>query len=83
MQSSPNGIGLRLTQGQVSDPPDIRVRAEEGVGAIDFLDPGTFVKDASYVFGPVLANLQELGYTDDMLAAMSYDWRLPPYYLQQ
>jgi hypothetical protein len=35
------------------------------------------------VFGPVIENLQALGYTDENLVAMPYDWRIPPFMLQQ
>jgi hypothetical protein len=34
------------------------------------------------VFGPLLQQLRDVGYTDRMLAAAPYDWRLPPAHLE-
>ena len=35
---------LMLQPDGVSDPPSIRVRACEGINAVNYLDPGTFVR---------------------------------------
>ena len=36
----------------------------------------------SYVFGPLIEQLREVGYTDRMIGAAPYDWRLPPAHLE-
>ena len=37
----------------------------------------------SYVFGPIIENLYGVGYNESNLVAMPYDWRIPPFILQQ
>ena len=32
----------------------------------------------AYVYGPLIRELRDVGYTDRLLAAAPYDWRLPP-----
>ena len=36
----------------------------------------------SYVFGPLIRHLKDVGYDDTNLAAAPYDWRIPPTHLQ-
>lgn len=68
-----------------SDPIGVRIRPVEGLDACSYLDKGiSLTRDASYVFGPLIDELEEAGYIKGHdLFAMPYDWRLPPFYLQQ
>eukprot|EP01089_Gocevia_fonbrunei_P014427 TRINITY_DN3950_c1_g1_i1.p1 TRINITY_DN3950_c1_g1~~TRINITY_DN3950_c1_g1_i1.p1 ORF type:complete len:456 (+),score=85.49 TRINITY_DN3950_c1_g1_i1:1-1368(+) len=66
-----------------TDPPGIQVRAIEGLESVAYLDPGPLTNDLTYVFGPLIETLQAIGYTDDNLRAVPYDWRLPPHYLEE
>jgi hypothetical protein len=55
-----------------SDPFGKRVRAASGLSAADyFLSPDTY-----YIWGPIIANLAELGYDESSLFLAAYDWRL-------
>ena len=55
-----------------SDPFGKRVRAASGLSAADyFLSPDTY-----YIWGPIIANLDELGYDESSLFLAAYDWRL-------
>jgi len=41
-------------------------------------------RQASYVFGPLIQNLADVGYnTSKNMVAASYDWRLPPHALEE
>lgn len=41
------------------------------------------IKATTYVFGPLIRELADVGYTEKNLRAMPYDWRLPPHKLQE
>ena len=60
-----------------SDPPGIRIRPVEGLGAIDYLSHSSLTKAPSYVFGHMIRNLIDVGYDRKSLQAAPYDWRLP------
>ncbi len=80
------------------DPPGIRVRPilgmlgclyrslilllSTGNDGCSYLAPGALTNSLSYVMGPLLENLSDLGYTSRNLAAMPYDWRLPLHQLE-
>lgn len=66
-----------------SDPAGIKVRAVPGKDGVNYLTPGAFTSNFSFVMGPLLQELYDFGYTDENLACMPYDWRLPPHYLQE
>jgi len=67
-----------------SDPPGIKVRAIQGKEAVTYLDPGLLTGSLSYVMGPLVENLESLGYTDGVnIMTAPYDWRLPYYYLEE
>eukprot|EP01105_Mastigella_eilhardi_P026475 TRINITY_DN7707_c0_g2_i2.p1 TRINITY_DN7707_c0_g2~~TRINITY_DN7707_c0_g2_i2.p1 ORF type:complete len:861 (-),score=134.88 TRINITY_DN7707_c0_g2_i2:51-2633(-) len=67
-----------------SDPQGIQVRAiTEKIGAM-YLDPGNVMSMVSWVLGPLIENLEELGYVEGInMEVCPYDWRLPPHYLEQ
>eukprot|EP00928_Gymnodinium_smaydae_P024506 TRINITY_DN19810_c0_g1_i1.p1 TRINITY_DN19810_c0_g1~~TRINITY_DN19810_c0_g1_i1.p1 ORF type:complete len:812 (+),score=67.60 TRINITY_DN19810_c0_g1_i1:90-2525(+) len=72
------------------DPEGIRVRVFEnnpsrhGLEAVDFLAPGIFTNEASYVFGPLISVMRKVGYVEGFdLAAAPYDFRLPPEQLEE
>jgi hypothetical protein len=67
----------------LEDPPGIRVRAVQGSDGCAYLAPGALTNSLSYVMGPLLNSMMDLGYTDDNLAAMPYDWRLPLHQLEE
>lgn len=66
-----------------SDPRHIKVRAIQGKEAVTYLDPGLLTGSLSYVMGPLVENLCELGYNDNNLICAPYDWRVPFYYLEE
>ena len=74
---------LCLSSDGVSDPPGIKVRPMVGLEGIDYLKPGYITGLFSYVFGPVINQLKEIGYTDKNMLAAPYDWRLPPRALEE
>jgi hypothetical protein len=53
-----------------------------GNDGCSYLAPGALTNSLSYVMGPLLENLTDLGYTSRNLAAMPYDWRLPLHQLE-
>ena len=55
-----------------------QVRAIPGMAGCDFLGVQPIVKEKSYVFGPLISALRDVGYTNSNLTAATYDWRLPP-----
>ncbi|ELR15075.1 C2 domain containing protein [Acanthamoeba castellanii str. Neff] len=66
-----------------SDPDTIKVRPVKGMDAVTYLDPGALTSPLSYVLGPLINNLQQLGYAyGKNLLAAGYDWRLPPHQLE-
>lgn len=45
---------------------------------VDYLSEGALTESMSYVFGPVLKLLRNVGYKDGVnLEAAPYDWRIP------
>eukprot|EP00013_Stygamoeba_regulata_P028177 CAMPEP_0177648320 /NCGR_PEP_ID=MMETSP0447-20121125/10766_1 /TAXON_ID=0 /ORGANISM="Stygamoeba regulata, Strain BSH-02190019" /LENGTH=726 /DNA_ID=CAMNT_0019150955 /DNA_START=464 /DNA_END=2644 /DNA_ORIENTATION=- len=66
----------------VEDPPGIKLRPVPSFDGIACLMPGPLVGEASYVFLFVIEAMAMMGYNPDNFAAMSYDWRLPPAYLE-
>ena len=72
-----------LEEDGLSDPPGVRVRPVVGLEGVKYLDPGVVSSELSYVFGPLVSHLQEIGYSRHNLAAASYDWRLPPDHLEE
>lgn len=68
----------------LSDPPGIKLRAVKGLKGCKYLDPGALTDALSYVMGPLAEMLEDLGYEDGVnLDAVPYDWRLPPYRLEE
>lgn len=61
-------ISLDLITGL--DPPGIKLRAAQGLGAADFLVPGY------WVWGPFIQSLGYIGYDPSNLHMAAYDWRL-------
>jgi hypothetical protein len=41
------------------------------------------IKGSTFVFGPLIKQLQARGYTRENLRACAYDWRLPPEMLEE
>eukprot|EP00012_Vannella_robusta_P012619 CAMPEP_0206208680 /NCGR_PEP_ID=MMETSP0166-20121206/16433_1 /ASSEMBLY_ACC=CAM_ASM_000260 /TAXON_ID=95228 /ORGANISM="Vannella robusta, Strain DIVA3 518/3/11/1/6" /LENGTH=398 /DNA_ID=CAMNT_0053629883 /DNA_START=599 /DNA_END=1795 /DNA_ORIENTATION=+ len=74
---------LNLMEDGISDPPGIRVRPMKGLEAVNYLEKTPLLKGASYVFAPVIEKLEAMGYDNSMLRALPYDWRIPPFLLQQ
>lgn len=66
-----------------SDPPGIKVRPGKGKEAVSYLSPGIFTSSMSYVFGPLIGQLEELGYTEKNLKCAPYDFRIPFHYLEE
>ncbi|PRP83124.1 hypothetical protein PROFUN_09803 [Planoprotostelium fungivorum] len=73
---------IALQQDGHSDPPGIKLRAPEGIDAIDYLSRSKPFKSHSTVFGTVISNLEDLGYNDTNMVAAPYDWRLSPQHLE-
>ncbi|KAL6052470.1 DDHD domain-containing protein [Balamuthia mandrillaris] len=65
-----------------SDPAGIKVRPIPGIKGCSYLAEGLLSR-VSFVMGPLIKALRCVGYTENNLQAASYDWRLPPHYLQQ
>jgi len=62
----------------VNDPEGIRVRPMQGLHALDYLCAnGTVGKKNSFIFGPLISNLVDVGYDKKNLEGAPYDWRLP------
>lgn len=66
-----------------SDPEGIKVRPVPGLHATDFLADNPVAKAPSYVFGHLISELADVGYTPENLDAATYDWRLPPQKLEE
>eukprot|EP00339_Tiarina_fusa_P000423 CAMPEP_0117012128 /NCGR_PEP_ID=MMETSP0472-20121206/10276_1 /TAXON_ID=693140 ORGANISM="Tiarina fusus, Strain LIS" /NCGR_SAMPLE_ID=MMETSP0472 /ASSEMBLY_ACC=CAM_ASM_000603 /LENGTH=1021 /DNA_ID=CAMNT_0004715123 /DNA_START=120 /DNA_END=3184 /DNA_ORIENTATION=- len=66
-----------------SDPEGICVRPVRGLHATDFLADNPLAKGPSYVFGHLITELCDVGYTSKTLDAATYDWRLPPQKLEE
>eukprot|EP00403_Amphidinium_massartii_P038608 CAMPEP_0178443820 /NCGR_PEP_ID=MMETSP0689_2-20121128/39122_1 /TAXON_ID=160604 /ORGANISM="Amphidinium massartii, Strain CS-259" /LENGTH=924 /DNA_ID=CAMNT_0020067899 /DNA_START=80 /DNA_END=2855 /DNA_ORIENTATION=+ len=73
------------------DPPGIKVRVYEnkkhprgGLEAIDYLAPGIFTNEATYVFGPIISLFRDVGFIEGRdLQAAPYDFRFPPKTLEE
>lgn len=52
------------------DPPDIKLRAAQGLDAADYFFPGY------WIWGKVIENLATIGYDTNNMIMESYDWRL-------
>jgi len=53
------------------DPPGIKLRAAKALEAVDYFVPGY------WVFSKMVQSLADIGYDNNNLVAMPYDWRLP------
>eukprot|EP01114_Cavostelium_apophysatum_P015964 TRINITY_DN4462_c0_g1_i4.p1 TRINITY_DN4462_c0_g1~~TRINITY_DN4462_c0_g1_i4.p1 ORF type:complete len:1068 (-),score=202.61 TRINITY_DN4462_c0_g1_i4:276-3479(-) len=69
-----------LQEDGFSDPKGVKVRTVKGKEGVSYMDDG--FKGLSYVMGPLIDELHNLGYTDENLIAAPYDWRCPPQYLE-
>eukprot|EP01094_Clydonella_sp_ATCC50884_P019594 TRINITY_DN3870_c0_g1_i2.p1 TRINITY_DN3870_c0_g1~~TRINITY_DN3870_c0_g1_i2.p1 ORF type:complete len:791 (-),score=263.20 TRINITY_DN3870_c0_g1_i2:193-2565(-) len=65
-----------------SDPPGIKVRPCEGLGAIDYLSHNPLTMKPTYVWAYIIRALIDLGYDRKNLIAAPYDWRIPPAVLE-
>ncbi|KAI9004341.1 Lecithin:cholesterol acyltransferase-domain-containing protein [Hyaloraphidium curvatum] len=61
------------------DPQHCMVRPLAGLEGVDFLQPGALLELGTYVFGPLIKQLVDVGYRPGFnLEAAPYDWRLCP-----
>ena len=74
---------LLLDKDGVSDPPGITVRPVPGIHGTDYLIDNPLAKAPSYVFGHLIKELADVGYTSKNLDAATYDWRIPPSKLEE
>eukprot|EP01127_Copromyxa_protea_P003551 TRINITY_DN1335_c0_g1_i2.p1 TRINITY_DN1335_c0_g1~~TRINITY_DN1335_c0_g1_i2.p1 ORF type:complete len:864 (-),score=121.64 TRINITY_DN1335_c0_g1_i2:1102-3693(-) len=78
---------LCLQEDCISDPEGIKVRAVRDIDGCMFLTTNKFLRSVAYVLGPLIVNLQAIGYrtTGDNpnLLAFPYDWRLSPGILEE
>eukprot|EP01128_Nolandella_sp_AFSM9_P007523 TRINITY_DN414_c0_g1_i2.p1 TRINITY_DN414_c0_g1~~TRINITY_DN414_c0_g1_i2.p1 ORF type:complete len:1634 (-),score=385.98 TRINITY_DN414_c0_g1_i2:134-5035(-) len=58
------------------DPPGVKVRPVSGKEGISSLDPSPAVNGATAYFGPMIENLEALGYDETTLLCKGYDWRI-------
>jgi hypothetical protein len=67
---------MSLDENGHSDPPSIRVRPILGVDGLAYLCPGLLTSAVSFVFGPLIEELAEIGYSESEgnILAMPYDW---------
>eukprot|EP00009_Paramoeba_aestuarina_P007460 CAMPEP_0201517742 /NCGR_PEP_ID=MMETSP0161_2-20130828/8786_1 /ASSEMBLY_ACC=CAM_ASM_000251 /TAXON_ID=180227 /ORGANISM="Neoparamoeba aestuarina, Strain SoJaBio B1-5/56/2" /LENGTH=348 /DNA_ID=CAMNT_0047915347 /DNA_START=964 /DNA_END=2007 /DNA_ORIENTATION=+ len=66
----------------LTDPEGIKLRAVEGQHGCDYLGDSKFDKAKSYVMAHIVQALAGCGYDPGNLCAMTWDWRLPPFYLE-
>ena len=68
-----------------TDPPDCKIRADEGLSAIGELSPGNiYTPPATSIFTALIKMLaHELGYDRNSIIGAPYDWRLAPIQLEQ
>lgn len=68
-----------------TDPPDCKIRADEGLSAIAELSPGMiYTPPGTSIFTSLIKMLaHELGYDRNSIIGGAYDWRLAPVQLQQ
>jgi phospholipid:diacylglycerol acyltransferase len=59
------------------DPPGIKLRAAQGLEAVDYVLPGY------NVWGEMIESLADIGYDSNMLYSASYDWRLSLHKLEE
>lgn len=71
-----------LQEDGYSDPIGISLRPVEGYKGVSYLSEGLF-ESYSYVMGPLIDNLRDLGYGEHNLTAYGYDWRIPPAKLEE
>eukprot|EP00878_Enallax_costatus_P008458 GHUV01008840.1.p1 GENE.GHUV01008840.1~~GHUV01008840.1.p1 ORF type:complete len:707 (+),score=149.19 GHUV01008840.1:1658-3778(+) len=62
---------MKLDPATGSDPPGIKLRAAKALEAVDYFVPGY------WVFSKMVESLADLGYDNNNLVAVPYDWRLP------
>ena len=67
-----------------TDPPDCKIRADEGLAAIGELSPGNlYTPPTTSIFTALIKKLaSELGYDKNSLIGGAFDWRLAPIQLQ-
>ena len=58
--------------------PMPQVRPVPGINGCDYLGLQPLVRPKSYVFGPLISCLRDVGYSNVNLTAATYDWRIPP-----
>ena len=59
------------------DPPGIKLRAAQGLEAVDYVLPGY------NVWGSIIESLADIGYDSNMLYTAAYDWRLSVHRLEE
>ena len=70
-----------LSEDACSDPKGKSLRPVEGIPGIAYLAQGKLLNALSYVFGPVIEEMIDLGYeVGKNIFGASYDWRLPPHF---
>ena len=76
---------MTLKSDMKTEKDGIEVRAIPGLEGVDYLSPGTLTNHLSYVFGPVINYLINVGgyVSPRNLQAAPYDWRLPPVELEK
>lgn len=73
---------MSLSSDCFSDPSQIKVRPAKGKEGVAYITPGLFTNSLTYIFGPLIDQLEELGYTEKNLGYAPYDWRIPFYYME-
>jgi hypothetical protein len=67
-----------------TDPPDCKIRPDEGLAAIGDLSPGNILSSSTTVFTPLIkAIAHELHYDSNNIIGFPYDWRLSPVELEK
>eukprot|EP01084_Bolivina_argentea_P068014 123771_1 len=59
------------------DPDGISIRSVEGMAAADYF-VGVY-----WLWGKIIENLAQIGYTPNDMHVAAYDWRLSPYFLEK
>eukprot|EP00891_Asterochloris_glomerata_P002292 jgi/Astpho2/2292/e_gw1.00040.193.1_t len=68
---------MRLDEETGGDPGDVKVRAAEGLEAVDYFFPGY------HVWAKLIESLADLGYDANTMTGVTYDWRLSVPMLEQ
>ncbi|KAK9805752.1 hypothetical protein WJX73_005728 [Symbiochloris irregularis] len=68
---------MALDEKTGADPPGVKLRAAEGLEAVDYFMPGY------HVWAKLIEALADVGYDSNMLVGETYDWRLAVPVLQQ